>query len=174
MQVAVFFVRLIDDLDDVVSLVMLVGLLTFIGSKILENRDDLRAVGRRLAGGAFVAYLVSGFARFEPACAQDVLGITIRAAFCGALVLAWSWVLLGVVGFAQEYSEQIRQRASARMPRRPAVPAASIEDQQAAVIQRYERECRLIEQMKCPDDEKEARKRYADQKRMKALEELLK
>ena len=87
------------DQSDAASLLVLIGLLAFVGSKMAEHDATLRQWGRRIAAGAFVAYGVLGVAFLPAADVQDWLHVAFRGLLAAGLALGLAWVLLPVGAF---------------------------------------------------------------------------
>ena len=91
------------DRGDVCSLLILIAILACVGGKMVASRPDLKCWGTRLAGGAFVAYLVFGHIRFKVDTVQELIGLTLRGLLAAGLTLGLSWVNLAVSGFINEH-----------------------------------------------------------------------
>jgi hypothetical protein len=92
------FLKLINE-PDIIWLLILIGLLAWIGAKMIASQPDLERWGARLAAGAFVSYALYGFHRFQPTTTEDLVGIVVRGLFAAGLVLGLSWIVLAGPGF---------------------------------------------------------------------------
>ena len=63
-----------------------------------------RALGRRFAGGAFVAYAVYGWFTFHPTTAEDWIGIALWALLASGLAWGVSLIVLAVLNFAYTHT----------------------------------------------------------------------
>jgi hypothetical protein len=97
-----FLARTLDILDqgDCCHLLLLIGVLYLVGRHMVAQRPRLIAWGLRLGAAAFLAYGISGCARFSPGSAADLWWIAVRGLLAGGLTLGLSWILLPVVAFA--------------------------------------------------------------------------
>jgi hypothetical protein len=76
---------------------LLIAIFLGVGSRMIERRPDLQALGLRLSAIAFVAYLVYGAVRFEPMAAEGWVGIALRGLSAGGLTLGLAWIALALL-----------------------------------------------------------------------------
>lgn len=109
--------NLINELDPIWMLV-LIGILTSVGSCMVGSDRSLRQWGNRLAAGGFVAYAIYAIQAFEPRTADQFVAVSIKSLFFSGLVLGCSWVCLGVFGFLYEIGAQSEHKRKEAIRRR--------------------------------------------------------
>lgn len=90
--------------DDLLSLGVLIGILCFVGSKMVAVQSPAYQWGLRLAAGGFVAYCVYGCLTLRAARADSLAAIAFRGLFAAGLVLGVAWVVLPIAGFLYQRS----------------------------------------------------------------------
>ena len=94
--------QLIDD-GDFFSLAFLMLFLGIVGGRFVDGKPALQAWGKRLAGAAFICYVLHSALTSRPDSASDCLGVVVRAMFAACLVLGAAWVFLGSIEFVYRY-----------------------------------------------------------------------
>ena len=89
---------------DPCSTVLLIVLLTGIGSKMIESCPDLRAWGYRVAAVALVVYGVYGVMTFHPTTADQLVGIVLRGLIAFGVVLGLFWIVFAIQGFIYQHT----------------------------------------------------------------------
>lgn len=103
---------------DVFSLIVLIVVLCWLGSWMIDRRPQLRQWGKRLAAGAFISYCVIIGSELEAHTPQTWLGIVWRGLLTAGLTLGASWVVLAVYGFLQAMSDSASAKAQVRATQR--------------------------------------------------------
>src|SRR5260221_12110240 len=110
------------DRGDPCALVLLIGILTFVGSKTVQNRWQLRRLGILIAVTVFVAFCGEYMWRAMPTDAWGLLRIAVRGLLSAGLTLGASWILLplATIGYAGTVGELMRKahEAAAEAKRR--------------------------------------------------------
>ena len=90
--------QLVED-SDFLTLAFLIGLLAFVGRKMIESRPDLIPWGLRCA--ACVLILYSGYTLFHSSHydASGLVGIFVRGLLAAGLTLGTAWIFLAAIGF---------------------------------------------------------------------------
>lgn len=121
--------NLLDD-SDFLSLGALIGVLCFVGGKMVTPPSRVHAWGLRLAAAAFVAYGIHGYVSLKPDDANTLLSIAFRGLFAAGLVLGISWIVLPILAFVydntlglvmkklRDFFFTIRRKAAERRSRR--------------------------------------------------------
>jgi hypothetical protein len=88
--------------DDLCAAGLLVGVLAYIGSRMVADRPRARRWGSSLGALAVLAVCVYGYVRCPSRDSHDLLWLALRGLFAGGLVLGASWMALpAVVGVYQ-------------------------------------------------------------------------
>jgi hypothetical protein len=81
---------------------LLIGLLCWVGSRMIETRPDLRRWGARVAAGVFIVYALYAVQAFSPTNASECVGLTVCGVFAAGLTLGVSWIALAATGLLYE------------------------------------------------------------------------
>ena len=121
------------DEGDFFPMLMLIGVLAYVGGKMADAAPPVRSWGWRTAAGAFVAYSIRGGLVFHPQDADDCLHIVLRGLLAAGLALTVSWVLLSVASFVLWHLLVLAQASSlrARLTARHRREAEQISNEQA-------------------------------------------
>ena len=160
-------IDLIDD-GDFCSLSFLILIVIVAGAAMVNGKEKLHLRGKHAAAAAFVCYAAYGWYIFQPATAEDWIGITIRGAFAAGLVLGLSWIVLAVVVFAYRYTAENPIRTV-----RNRISRAKRQKAEQEETERRQREAEIREQQQREQAEREARQREreAKERAAKASEE---
>ncbi|MBC7817976.1 MAG: hypothetical protein IAG10_13880 [Planctomycetaceae bacterium] len=85
--------------SDVVSALVLVGLLNWLGSLAVAGSPKLKQWTRRLALGFLLAYAAEAIVRDSPSDTTDLLAITIRSCLAGGLAQGLACLFLPAISF---------------------------------------------------------------------------
>jgi hypothetical protein len=107
------------DHPDPCSLVVLIGLLAWVGNVMTRNISRVRTWGEWACGAAFVGYCIYAIWTFAPVTAGEFLEIVIRGLFAAGLTLGFSWVVLASAVFVyantlMRVQYEMRRRANRR------------------------------------------------------------
>ncbi len=94
------------DSGDLCSLTFLILIIIVAGGAMVNSQEKLHLWGKHAAAAAFVYYAAYGWYTFQPATAEDWIGITIRGAFAAGLVLGLSWIVLAIIAFVYRYTAE--------------------------------------------------------------------
>ncbi|MGE3809361.1 MAG: hypothetical protein AB7K24_32255 [Gemmataceae bacterium] len=83
--------------DDYCSLPMLVGLLVYIGQRLVADRSQLRVWGFRLSVVVLIAYSTFRAWDWPLPAAGELVVIVVRGLFASGLVLGAAWILLPII-----------------------------------------------------------------------------
>jgi len=108
---------------DACSLLCLIAILAFIGSRMVEAKPATRQWGWRFAAGSFVGYALYTGVAMQPDDVGEWLRIVLRAVLAGGLALGPSWICLSIVTFVAGALTRCRHQLSFRVrpPKPPSV-----------------------------------------------------
>ena len=152
--------------SDYCPLILLIAILCFIGSKVVETRPGLRTWGVRIAVATFVSFAIMKVAEVESHTAQSLLWAVVSAMFAAGLVLGPAWIILAMLRFfcrtvseghnrARRRAEQFRSetettRRERELRRQQAAQEEFTPDQQRA-LREAEEQRRVAEQAERTD-----------------------
>lgn len=100
--------------SDVVSLIVLILVLCWIGSRMVRSRPELGQWGWRLAAAAFIGYCLFMGSQLDEHTPGVWLHIAWRGILAAGLTAGVSWVVLAVFGFFKSASDRASMAASLR------------------------------------------------------------
>jgi hypothetical protein len=142
---------------DVVSLIVLIAVLCWLGSSMIGRHPQLRLWGERLAAAAFIGYCVVIGSELETHTPGMWLRAVWRAILAAGLTLGASWVVLAAYGFMRTLSDSARANAERRATRR------RFERERK---QREEEERKRREEWKRQAPERERQRQIAEERRL--------
>jgi hypothetical protein len=133
--------RLVDD-GDLFSTGLLVLILIFFGSKVVDGSYRLAAAGKKIAVLAFLAYVAYAVIDREPVFAGDWLARVMHGLVAAGLTLGISWITLPFISFLQDRLirrpvTSVRKWHESRRTRRHQ-RQASLEAERVAALQQAE------------------------------------
>lgn len=100
--------------SDVVSLIALIAVLCWLGSRMIHRYPELGQWGSRFAAGAFIVYCLFMGSELAVHTPGVWLGIACRGVLAAGLTLGVSWIVLAVYGFMKSYSDRAARQAQSR------------------------------------------------------------
>jgi hypothetical protein len=140
---------------DPLTIIVLIVLLTFLGSTMTERSPAARIWGNRIAAISFALFGLACLS-LHPMAAEDWLFISWRSLLVAALVRALAWIVFAIVMFAVEIAIKALPRHTRRKPptvvyvekpvsaQPPPPPEPTQEELYAEAIRRYRANCEII------------------------------
>ena len=103
-------------------MVLLILVLAFVGSRMVEENPPARRFGWRCAGAAFVSYGVYAGCTQEPVTAQEWFSVSLRGLLASGLFLCLGWIGASVIVFIFRGLPRPAPRRPQPRPRPPIPP----------------------------------------------------
>jgi hypothetical protein len=159
--------NLIDE-GNFISLLLLIGVVAFVGQKMVESQPTLHQWGWRLAAGAFIAYAVYAGVGQQPADPEDWISVVLRGLLAGGLALGLSWIILSAAFFVLHHPVSLIRSFKAAAARRQKQHECPASDQSQWQNPRLEAE-RRAQQQQHSIAQAEAKRRRTDARARAAL-----